>query len=367
MNLFAYLSAQTYGNFITQVAIASSVKENFNDSRLVLYFVNDRPYKIPILRYIRNADFIVQSPNNAVLPFECLSQFGPSRLPMPIPGWQENALWKTDLVFSGNMLNEGILVGDNALDHIHLTPEDEYLKEQMNLLKTLGLDTEKWFACVYWKENNYSFRPPNPIRDIDDNQPYTEGIDYIIEKLGGQVVRLGHFNSTKMKPRKGLIDLTLMTNSEEVQLAATYKAKFMVATGSGPASNANVFGIPILITDLPEASDIWGDRSYCLLQSISGGDLDKEYKQTEIYDKGLAPQAYLDDHILWRSGKPMKYYYRKNSADEIIDGIKETYEFSQDPKNQVKITSIKNKRNSISFPLKRNPNLDNLIPFSKRL
>ena len=60
--IFAYLSPRTLGDFVTYATVASSIKEQFDNSRLFIYYRPDRPYKEPIVSCIQNAAGVIPAP-----------------------------------------------------------------------------------------------------------------------------------------------------------------------------------------------------------------------------------------------------------------------------------------------------------------
>jgi putative glycosyltransferase (TIGR04372 family) len=318
-----------------------------------------------------NADFFFGLEADENIPIQAICSHS-NRLKIKNEFWEKNRLYDADLVLSGNMISENML---NSNEFIHLSAPKRTKNAAFDFLEKNGLDLSRWFACVYWKEPNYIYRNNVPTRTIFNNQPYIDAIDFIINELGGQVVRLGHFNSSKIKSRKSLIDLTLYENITGIEVHAANQARFIVATASGPMSLGHAFGVPTLACDSVSLDGVWDTRHYMLTQSVQINDDKYEIKQKEAYDLGLlSPTIYLghtQSHIQKNNAIQVivgenKYILRKNNSIEIINGIKEIYKFTEKNKNLEKKIHIENKINKISLPFETSHQVIQLIPFSKR-
>lgn len=370
MRIFADLNVDTYGNFISNCVCLSSIKETINNSHLLIYFRNNRPYKIPLLECMK-ADLFFSLHENEYLPIQAISS-NSSRLKINNEFWEENKLYDADLVLSGNMIYENML---NANEFIHLTPPSHTKSNAIKFLEQKGLDLTKWFACIFWKEPNDGYRSNNIVRTIQNYQPYLDAIDFIINELGGQVVRLGHFNSSRLTPRINLIDLTLHENITDIEVHAVNLARFFVGTASGPISLGHAFGVPTLCCDSISLDGVWDTRHYMLTQSITNKSDGNELSQKEAYDAGLltneifSPRKCLmnKNGVIESISSKGNYLLRKNNSKEIINGIKEIFQFTEKNKHLEKKVHIDKKINKISLPFEQSHQVIQLTPFSKRI
>jgi len=368
MRIFADLNVNTYGDFIALATCVSSIKESLSNAKLTVHFRNNRPYKIPLAECI-NADYFSSFSEHELLPIHALGSSS-HRVKLKNRFWEENELYKADLVISGDMIKVNML---NSNPFIHLNPPDRTKNKALEFLEKKGLDLSKWYACVYWKEV-YAYRGITHSRIIHNPQPYIDAINFIIDELNGQVVRIGHFGQSKIAPRKNLIDLTLHENITEIEIHAVNQARFFVGTCSGPMSLAFSFGVPTLACDATNLSGLWDTRHYALTQSYKINDDKKEISQKEAYDLGLlksfdlyGTQEVLYNHTVRVIFNKNKYILRKNNSDEIINGVKEIFEFTKENKHLEKKVLIDKKIKKISFPLDDGPDsVISLKPFSKR-
>lgn len=356
MKIFVSLSARALGDFIAYATLASSIREMFDTAQLYIYFRGDRPYKQHIVSCIRNLESVISVPEKSggiPVDFFDAHQGRPSH---QIEFWEKNGLYNTDLIIAGHMLNEAML---NAIPATTLAPSPQTMQSSDEALMARGLDPNKWFACVYWKEDGYAYRPFNNIRTIFDPAPYVGVIRYIIESMGGQVVRLGHPTPTEVPPMPGFVDLAKVEGSEWLQMYAVSRARFFVASASGPAAYGPAFGVPTANTDQNLCYGVWGPQDYVVTQDIQYND--KWYRQTEAYDAGLLFSEFKPDKSYRLSRNTVKHL--SAAADDLFK-ITMTCPGWRTPG----MREIKGPRpNSITLPLPRRYRRDLLIPPSQRV
>jgi len=367
MHIFADFNDDTYGAIISFATCVSSIKESLSNAKLTIHFRNNRPYKIPLAE-CANADYFFPLPEKELFPIQALGSSS-TRVKFKNRFWEENKLYRADLIISGDMIRGNVLTSN---PFIHLNPPDRTKNKALEFLEKKGLDLSKWYACVYWKEA-YAYRGLLHSRIIHNPQPYIDAINFIINELNGQVVRIGHFGQSKIAPRKNLIDLTLHENITEIEVHAVNQARFFVGTGSGPVSLGFSFGVPTLVCDPVDIVGMWDTRHYLLTQHYQINDDKKEISQKEAYDLGLLkPSIYcgrqevLNNHTVKIISNKNKYILRKNNSDEIINGVKEIFEFTKENKHLEKKVHIDKKVKKISFPLDGPDQVILLKPFSKR-
>jgi putative glycosyltransferase (TIGR04372 family) len=350
--IFVHLSPRALGDFVGYAQLAASVRDLFDDAALYVHYVDDRPYKNSIVRCIPNAALTFTSSGGiAVDFFDC--NFG--RPTHKIKFWEDNRLQDTDLFLSGNMMHELML---NSLPQRKLRPDPKSVVTNDYKLISYGLDKSRWFACVYWKEDGYQFRRYSELRTITNPEPYFATIRHIVENLGGQVVRLGHPTKTVLPQIPGVIDLANLPNSEELQMYAVSRARFLVASASGPAAYGPAFGVPTLNTDQNYALGVWGRNDYILTQKIRRDG--KVYVQTDAYDAGL----------LFMETDQRGLVLEKNSASDLIAGVGEIFGVSKDCVTWRVFSDQPQtgfRPNSITMPMKRRYNRNLLVPPSQRV
>jgi putative glycosyltransferase (TIGR04372 family) len=186
-------------------------------------------------------------------------------------------------------------------------PAEAYLKER-------GLDPDRWFVCVYWREPGYSNRSPHSLRDILDPTAYMAVIEHVVENLGGQVVRLGHPTPTTLKAHPDIIDLAQVEDSLMTQITAISRARFFISSPSGPVTFGPGLGTPTAVTDNICVGGVWNDHDILYTQTIisPGGE---SFRQRSAFDAGLlAAQKQSNYEAMFEKG----YRYVKNSSDDLI-------------------------------------------------
>lgn len=356
IRIFASLSARTLGDYVGYAVIASSIKERFDDAELFVYIRDDRAYKPHVARCIRNARAVLSMPvGGGSIPIDFFDSHA-GRPSLDSKFWEDSSLHLTDIVLAGNMMREGML---NAMPSTTLAPPPETVAPSDAALASHGLDPSKWIATVYWKEDGYAHRGFNPIRTITDPTPYLALIRYIVEQLGGQVVRLGHPTPTELPKLPGVVDLAKVQGSEWLQMYAVARSRFFIASSSGPAAYGPAFGVPTANTDQNLCYGVWGANDYVLTQGIMTAD-QRWYRQTEAFDAGL---LYLETDL-----KTFRKLSR-NTAQDLCHAADEMMRVSADCTGwrEFKVREVTGPRpNSVTFPLPFRYRRELLIPPSQR-
>jgi putative glycosyltransferase (TIGR04372 family) len=108
-----------------------------------------------------------------------------------------------------------------------------------------GLDPALWFCVLHYREPNYEGRGANTDRDLRPDHPIAI-TRYIIEELGGQVVRIGHAEMSPFPKMTGFLDLRRVTTDIQLQAAAVARSRFFLELSpSGPMSLALCFAVPV--------------------------------------------------------------------------------------------------------------------------
>ena len=136
---------------------------------------------------------------------------------------------------------------------LHLT--NEHRMRGMQVLKSIGLLENAWFAVLHVREGKFGeHRMVEPYRDADPTT-YFEAITAITNR-GGWVIRIGDASMTPLPRMDNVWDYAtsnLKCDWMDVFLCAA--ARFMIGTSSGPATISRAFGVPISMTNyLPSAT-----------------------------------------------------------------------------------------------------------------
>ena len=140
-----------------------------------------------------------------------------------------------------NSMHEMVFQSD-AIDQENAPFQD--LMTRDNLLKLLGLKSNDWFVALHIRNNKFLYDE----RKVDQHK-FNPAIQAIID-AGGHVVQFG-MNMNKVQgfdPSKVKL-LSEIQGAEGLDLSVIAKAKFCLASASGPTDVAEAFGTPTLQTD----------------------------------------------------------------------------------------------------------------------
>jgi putative glycosyltransferase (TIGR04372 family) len=191
----------------------------------------------------------------------------------------------------------------------------------MNFLRqNLGFKDHDWFVTVHVRDNFLS--RPNYGRNADISS-YLPAIKHIISQ-GGFVVRIGGKDSKNLPKIPGLLDYAHFPGKlRMMDIFFLAKAKFMIATTSGPIGVASSFGTPILWTNAPDIGKaVFHPRSLLIPKLIQN----KKQEIINMSDILSSPLGYTDSQInkLEESENYFQgYTWRNNSETEIINGVYE--------------------------------------------
>lgn len=116
-------------------------------------------------------------------------------------------------------------------------------------LLAAGLDPDRWFCVMHWREPTFRYKSVGNPRDADPAK-FLPVIQHVIDRHGGQVVLLGHPEMSRPAPRPGLVDLAAIRDSWSLQAFAVSRARFFVGSPSGATGMAHAFLIPSAHVDV---------------------------------------------------------------------------------------------------------------------
>lgn len=325
VRLFAHIASRALGDFIVECSVAATIKENFDDASLILYYRNDRWYKQQIAEMFPQFDFLFH-PQEKIFehfPIDCFDTRAYPAVQFRHPEWQKFGGRHTDIVLTSQTLNDFSMPSFERKARL-VIPEEKapHLKET---LKTMGLDENRWFACLYWREPGYPDRPPHPFRDIHDPRPYLELAEHIVTKQGGQVVRLGHPGTTSMPEIDGIVDLSVVENNVMLHAYAVSRARYFVSSNSGPVSFGSGFGTPTLITENTDPNGVWNEHDRSLGPDITINK--KNYRQRTAYDAGLMSGSTLKRLV---ASEKTEISISKCTAADLQFGADDLFERTKD-------------------------------------
>lgn len=267
--IFAALLDRALGEFVVKNLFAAAVKNQFSESKLVIYYKNDRPYKQDIVALNPHLFRTLESPDNAHLP---LDFFYPHSDRAPLRGSEvfiREGLAYPDIFLTASMMRPDALLRFEQVPYFYV-PEDRKAPLDARLIE-LGLDPNRWFCCIYHREPTYKHRSAVVHRDVDPMQ-FRDLTKWIIEGLGGQVVRIGHPQMTPFPPMPGFVDLSGLEGEFQLHANAIARARFGLVTNSGPAVLFGAFGTPYCVTNAISALAVWRPHDMLLPRHFVGPD-----------------------------------------------------------------------------------------------
>jgi putative glycosyltransferase (TIGR04372 family) len=248
---------RTLGDFATVVCYAASIKEQFEFAKLSIYFRNDRPYKADILKVCPQVDEIFEMTGEDSLPLDSMDRASNPTIGPP-NHWYSSGWNYPNLLVTPSMAGHGNF---NAFERpARFRFPDELALEKGAALADAGVDLKRWFVVIHYREPGYDRRPADPFRDVDPTA-FEAVTRWIIDDLGGQVVRIGHPGMSVFTERLGFIDLSATGDSDFLlQLFAISRARFMFASNSGPVLCGSAFGTPTAMVNCFSRYSVWNSQ-----------------------------------------------------------------------------------------------------------
>ena len=344
--VFAFLGSRNIGDFAEQLLTAAAVKEHLEGYRLAVFYNQDRPYKQDIISLCPDVNIVLAGPSGMQFPINIFDIYA-GGVRFDDPATQAHELHKSTVILAGNSLPSMCLPGFSKVPRLKV-PETERQRHE-TILKEHGLDPNRWFACLYWREPGYESRPPHPLRDIVDPGPYMAAIDHIVDNLGGQVVRLGHPTTTTLRTHRDILDIAKMDDSLMTQIVAISSARFFISSPSGPLTFGSGFGTPTAVTDNIDISGVWNDHDLLLTQKITTSD-GRTLQSRSAFDASL-----LKTGATARVNDPVSNYrYTKNTSENLIQVADELHHRTRDCPSwrQTEPQRISARGDTIQFPLR---------------
>lgn len=142
-------------------------------------------------------------------------------------------------VFDAVSLAERLWEQQSRAPLLHLTESHE--RESLTFLREKGLPVSSWFVTLHVRDSSGESHNPRNA-SIED---YAGAID-LINSRGGWVIRLG---GTASRPCPGKMVVDLRERPPAVDAFSLARARFVIATSSGPNCIPPLFGTPMLWTN----------------------------------------------------------------------------------------------------------------------
>ena len=302
--IYVPLLTKSFGDILVTVKAAACVAAHFEYSFVTFHIHRHRPYVWDLV---------------SLYPFwaSIKTYDEPSELP-PISAFTEDGI-RSDprSLLCQDLILPATLAGPQVFWSYQDCPLAIRNQERGRLRDTLtglGLDPDRWFACIHYREPTYGFKQGRSLRDVDAG-PYESVAGYIREELGGQVVRLGHPEMPVWPAAPGFVDLSRVPESWLLQCYAVSRARFFVGSGSGGTAMAGAFGTPALHTDI---LDFFTGQPGDLVLTQEIQTLDgRRLRQDALFDAGLMSVYDLSRDI----GDGQAYRFRLNTAEELSEAV----------------------------------------------
>lgn len=251
--IVAMVEGGSFGDYVGNLQFIASVANLFDYVQVTLIYQEDYGFKRKLNALLPKVNFM-PIPKGAFMPsLEILNPGAPKDALPGLKSWFDHGFERVDLVLVPTMMDARRLSSFDNPGYLQIPPDQvESLSAE---LRGLGVDPDRWFCCIHYREPGYKYKPVGVNLRDSDPRNYAALTAHIIEKLGGQVVRLGHPEMVPFPARPGFIDVSRLPDSETLQAFAVSRSRFLIAGPSGALPLGPAFNVPAGHTD---ATDFWG-------------------------------------------------------------------------------------------------------------
>jgi len=315
--IVALLLARTLGDFVDQCLFAANVAGQFEHAHLHVYFREDRPYKRDIVSMMPNVRGVWRVRGENSIPLDAFDEAFGRPIVVPTDKWYQNKCQSADLVLTPRMMRRAALPGFKELTHLRLPPESTEALDAR--FRASGVDPERWFCVMHYREANYGLRRAEENRDLEPGDA-VEMARYVIEELGGQVVRIGHKEMTPFPDLAGFVDLAAEDDPLLLHAYAVSRARFFLElSSSGPASFAWALGVPALRCNCVNLVGPIDEKSMVLPKHIIRPD------GTRMTVPDAIDAHAISDVAMREVLEPKGYKYEANSMAELKAASRDIY------------------------------------------
>ena len=227
------LRVESFGDVFVFVSCAARIASQFEHSHCTFFHNDSRPYLIDVAKMYPGPKTIAGFKGDwDSVPHVAIAG--------QLKNYDHADPFYQDLTLNSATLTTAIFPG---LPRVPLVIPEPLVESGRQRLIELGLDEDRWFCTIHWREPNYRFKPISNLRDADP-EAFLQAIDYIIDELGGQVVQLGHPEMRHHRPRPDFVDLACEVDNWNLQAFAVSRSRFFVGSASGATVMAQAFCVP---------------------------------------------------------------------------------------------------------------------------
>jgi len=303
--VLAPIRARSFGDVLFGFSSIARFVANFDHSHTNFIIADSRAY-------VRDFAGYFPFPNKVFDLRDSFEKLAVSQLTDDLQKYDSTSDAYHDFVALPSLLNAAVFWG---LPRVALQIPGSEADNATEKLIQLGLDPNRWYCTIHWREPNYVYKPISNIRDANP-QTYLALIDHIIDDLGGQVVQLGHPEMHHHAGRPGYVALSGIPNSWKLQAFAVSRARFFVGSASGATALAQVFRTPSLHVDVID----WytGEEHDWILTPTIGLQDGRKLRQRELFHAGLMNSFVLN--AMMEAGETVTL--EQSTVEEICFGLK---------------------------------------------
>jgi putative glycosyltransferase (TIGR04372 family) len=197
---------------------------------------------------------------------------------------------------------------------LQLAQTDE--EKGIQFLRERGLDEFEWFAVLHVRDTgDLTYGRNAKIKD------YLPAIS-LIKSQGGIVIRIGDSNMADVGEVEGLVDLTRGPKPfEAVDLFLIAKARFMIATTSGPQNVAYCFDTPMIWTNAPDIGNAVFYPNAIMIPKLVTDENDNVLSLTQMLNSDAGWSDSSAGYIVDPHGHSIKLKWLDNSPTDILNAV----------------------------------------------
>ncbi|MBM86701.1 MAG: hypothetical protein CMM47_11860 [Rhodospirillaceae bacterium] len=320
--IFAMLLDRTLGDFIYRNLFAATVRLRFRNSRLIVYYRPDRPYKDPIIELNPYISWAWKSEGSNGIPIDYFDYMGGRPVRPRDKFWFHSLSAEPDLVLTPSIMDFDGLRGLAPFARFAV-PSGRAGPLHEQLLRA-GVNKHRWFCVLHYREAGYRDSDAQIDRDLKAENPEAI-IDHIIQQQDGQVVRIGHPGMTPIPARPGFVDISGENESVLLHAYAVSRARyFLELTPSGPVGFASAFGVPMARCNALSTLGPLEKPSFAMMQHIVGPQGQRVPRDVAVA-KGLYSTLAVKK-VIARYG----FHFVRNSLAELCAAANEIFERTAD-------------------------------------
>ena len=305
----ALLLSRTLGDFVDQSLFAASFAKLFQHAHLHVYYRDDRPYKQDVVSMIPNLKEAWGVRGDNSLPLDAFDGVFEPPVKVASGEWYENKCESADIILTPQMMNRAALPMFPSLEFLRIPSNKMDALDAR--LKKLGVDPNRWFCVLHYREPSYGFRPVEKDRDFAPDEAVAM-TRHVIEHLGGQVVRVGHKEMVPFPEMDGFVDLATEEDAFLLQAYATSRSRFFLELStSGAVCIAWAMGVPVLRCNCVSIVGPLDSNSIVLTKHIIRPD-GSRMSMREMVDGKV-----ISDVAMKKVLQPQGFQYESNSLAEL--------------------------------------------------